>query len=324
MIRFHNAIWTLDGDMEVPMLEIVKVSKRLTPNDVNQGGISHQAGIHISRESQDLLAFFPFLDIRESKPEKPIEIVDQRDSKIWHFRFKYYNSKGEYRIVKGDTEGAENTSVSEFLRDVSAEDVVVFRKYKATYWVEWFDSSDTGSEYEKVTTHGNGRWRIFWAQMDSDLDRETINIPEGTASKKEAQIQKNSAITGKKAEDYFEEWAAKDLSDWGPSEDCTEKTGFGYDFYFPDKEYMVEVKGCMGEVEPIRMTETEWETAELQGGSYWLAVVSKLDRELSGEPKVDMIQDPFASLQNNAKSHTVIQVYYSISAGDLRPLLRRG
>ena len=76
---------------------------------------------------------------------------------------------------------------------------------------------------------------------------------------------------------------------------------------------MVEVKGCRGKVEAIRMTKKEWETAEKYGDLYWLAVVTRLD----SEPEVYWIQNPFTKLKNTAEPHTVTQVYYSVSAGDL-------
>ena len=299
------------------MLEMMKVWKNLSANDVSAN--SHQQGIHVSK---DVVEFFPSLDTLNTNPEKPLEIVDQRGSERWHFRLKYYNSKSEYRIIGGSERNTDNTSIQKYLEGVSPQDVMVFHKYGDIYRVEWPDSSYIPSECEQVTTVGQGAWRICWGNRDSTL--RGIIEEDDLEPNPEAEhlIQKSSAITGKKAEDYFQEYAAKKLLSWGIPEDRTDKTGFGHDFYFPDNGYMVEVKGSTGQIETVRMTAKEWEAAQQNGNSYWLAIVAQLDKESFDEPEVHMIRDPFTWLKNNAKPRTVKQVYYSISAGDLLTLLR--
>ena len=100
-------------------------AKTLSGNDVGETG-SHQAGICVPKKNQDLLSFFPQLDVKIKNPDCWL-ICEDENGDSWKLRFVYYNSKtlgvgtrNEYRI----------THLTSYLKKVKAkcDDQLVFTK----------------------------------------------------------------------------------------------------------------------------------------------------------------------------------------------------
>ena len=79
-------------------------AKVLSPNDVGENG-ANQAGICVPRKNQQLLSFFPVLDIKIKNPDCLL-ICEDENGERWKLRYIYYNSKtlglgtrNEYRIT---------------------------------------------------------------------------------------------------------------------------------------------------------------------------------------------------------------------------------
>lgn len=80
-------------------------AKTLSANDVGETG-THQAGICVPKKNQELLSFFPNLDLKIKNPDCLIPCVDE-SGESWKLRFVYYNGKAlgintrdEYRITR--------------------------------------------------------------------------------------------------------------------------------------------------------------------------------------------------------------------------------
>ncbi|RMZ48963.1 DUF3883 domain-containing protein [Candidatus Marinimicrobia bacterium PRS2] len=126
--------------------------------------------------------------------------------------------------------------------------------------------------------------RGLWALRDTNSEEE---IPKET--EKEVTIRKNAAITGKEAEDEFDNWANN--QGWEVI-NTSDSHGLGYDFECVADEgekIFVEVKGCRGDIDAIRLTEREWEVAEEKGPAYHLMIISNLD----DTPKINKFKDPY-------------------------------
>lgn len=80
-------------------------SKVLTANDTGESG-SHQAGIHIPKSQEELIAFLPWLDSALKNPDVWLECEDET-GQPWRFRYIYYNNslhdpggtRDEYRLT---------------------------------------------------------------------------------------------------------------------------------------------------------------------------------------------------------------------------------
>ncbi len=78
------------------------IEKVLSKNDTGETG-GHQAGILIPK-SEEILSFFPDLNIADKNPRRVITFHDQFDE-IWKFTFIYYNNyfyggtRNEYRLT---------------------------------------------------------------------------------------------------------------------------------------------------------------------------------------------------------------------------------
>lgn len=80
--------------------------KILTKNDTGETG-GHQAGIVVPKTNQELIKFFPALDLDDFNPDSWIVCIDP-DGEQWEMRYIYYNGKtftpqkstrNEYRIT---------------------------------------------------------------------------------------------------------------------------------------------------------------------------------------------------------------------------------
>jgi len=82
-----------------------RYEKTLTANDTGHSG-GHQAGIHIPKSQQDLIALLPPLNAGIKNPSVWITAVDEHHVD-WQFRYVYYNNslhdaggtRDEYRIT---------------------------------------------------------------------------------------------------------------------------------------------------------------------------------------------------------------------------------
>jgi hypothetical protein len=90
--------------------------KLLTANDTGETG-SHQAGLHIPKTNEELLEFLPTLDPRDKNPDSWLECVDEA-SRIWKFRFVYYNNK--LHSIKGTRNEFRITHTTAYFRSVGA------------------------------------------------------------------------------------------------------------------------------------------------------------------------------------------------------------
>lgn len=78
------------------------ISKVLSRNDTGETG-SNMAGILIPKD-QEILSFFPKLNIREKNPRATIKIIED-DGTCWQWNFIYYNNRfyggtrNEYRLT---------------------------------------------------------------------------------------------------------------------------------------------------------------------------------------------------------------------------------
>ncbi len=92
--------------------------------------------------------------------------------------------------------------------------------------------------------------------------------------------------------------------------------GFGYDVEFPSGNIYVEIKGCRGNVDDIRLTEKEWHVAKNKGERYVLCIVSNLDGK--DNPIINLIKNPYRSLINSISKNTQLQITYTIKSEALR------
>lgn len=130
----------------------------------------------------------------------------------------------------------------------------------------------------------------------NEADKQYKNLidkiidPSVDKDDKEDIVRKSAAITGKKAQDQFENWCK--AKGW-ECKDVSDTHNLGYDFECVDekgKEIFVEVKGCRGNIESIRFTKKEWQTAEEKNDNYYLMIVFNMDEEA----EFFSIRDPYS------------------------------
>jgi hypothetical protein len=138
-------------------------------------------------------------------------------------------------------------------------------------------------------------------------------------SEKELFEQTKAAITGDRAEKYFMDWIRQKHPEFGDPIDKTASVGLGYDIEFAGTSIKIEVKGCRRNIENLRVTEREWDTARRMGSSYYLAIVSQLDTT----PKVDLIPDPYSKLQNDADKQKRTQTTFVLPHASVRKAVRQ-
>ena len=165
----------------------------------------------------------------------------------------------------------------------------------------------------QVTTRNLGGWlREAFDKFDNILKEEIqyIRTMVPVFHEKEQQQQISAIITGKKAEDLFSSWVTKAHPEWGIQRDLTGFVGFGYDFEFPDSGLKLEIKGCRGEIEDVRLTENEWKAAKSFGDAYVLCIVNNVN---TPEKAVfTLIVNPFTALKSSAISQSRLQITYTL------------
>jgi hypothetical protein len=90
--------------------------KALTANDTGESG-GHQAGIHVPKHQDDLIAFLPALDPREKNPSVWLEAEDDQGT-AWRFRYIYYNNR--LHDPSGTRDEYRVTHMTRFLRSAGA------------------------------------------------------------------------------------------------------------------------------------------------------------------------------------------------------------
>tara|TARA_B100000700_G_scaffold282751_1_gene334503 strand:+ start:225 stop:1142 length:918 start_codon:yes stop_codon:yes gene_type:complete len=296
-----------------------KIMKILTPNDVGSTG-SHQSGLGVSKK-YDISSFFPELDQSLYNPEKPFKVFDTNRAQYWHFRYIWYNSKlfgkgrDEPRITKGSSIfNNRNNAIMKYFNENNAQpgDIIFFEKCNDIYYMELIKSTNKIAE-ELKSLYKEG-WKLLSPEFTYSIVEGKVQDQDSNTNEKEVLIQQNAAIIGQKAESYFIKWARNNLTEWGDPEDLTDKVGHGYDIFFPLVGYCVEIKGCVGNIENIRLTRHEWDTAQINQDSYYLVIISQLNQETVVSPEVKIIKNPYEKMQNQTKERLVTQTYYEISS----------
>lgn len=90
--------------------------KTLTANDTGETG-GHQAGVHIPKLQQELLALLPLLDPQVKNPDAWLEMIDDTGIK-WTFRYIYYNNR--WHEEGGTRDEYRITHMTKFFRAVGA------------------------------------------------------------------------------------------------------------------------------------------------------------------------------------------------------------
>ena len=164
-------------------------------------------------------------------------------------------------------------------------------------------------EYGSINEFIKKEFDYSYSSRDVNL---SPSIPIETS--KEVHIRKNAAITGHKAELFFMD---KAKNDWGwEVEDKTNDHGLGYDFICKDSdgdEFYVEIKGCKGNIDAIRLTENEWKVAKEKSSQYLLVIVYDLDTD----PKTKRKIDPYNNFNNVAETKEVVSRTIHIKKKDL-------
>lgn len=296
-----------------------KIMKILAPNDVGSTG-SHQSALVVST-NYDINSFFPELDQKERNPEKPFSVFDTNRAQYWHFRYIWFNNilRGgkinEPRITANKSVSKNrNNSIMKYFNENNAQpgDIIFFEKRNDIYYMELIKSTNKIAE-ELKSLYKKG-WKLLSPEFTYSIVEEKVQDQDSNTNEKEVLIQQNAAIIGQKAESYFIKWARNNLTEWGDPRDLTDKVGHGYDIYFPLVGYCVEIKGCGGNIENIRLTSHEWDTAQIYSDSYYLVIISQLNQETIVSPEVKIIKNPYEKMQNQTKERLVTQIYYEISS----------
>lgn len=113
------------------------IEKVLTSNDLCE--VSNQSGIYVNKK-QDIINFFPPLNLMELNPRVPLQFSDQYGSK-WDFNFVYYNNK---RVADGTRDEYRLTGMTAFFKQHPGRpgDVLVLKKDFAGYHIVLIPSAN--------------------------------------------------------------------------------------------------------------------------------------------------------------------------------------
>ena len=154
----------------------------------------------------------------------------------------------------------------------------------------------------------------------TDIGASISEVDKSDKTKKRAEFVPRG-ITGEKAELYFKEWYLKNHLPMKGKIIDKRHDGCGYDFLVErdDKgnRVFVEVKGLDQQEGGASFTSKEWAVAEECGDSYYLALVSNL----SSDPILNIIQNPFSRLSATKYIYRPIQVKWNVSSADLKSLI---
>lgn len=104
--------------------------KILTANDTGHSG-GHQAGIHVPKGQQGLIAFLPRLSVTEKNPSEWLSAVDEQGAE-WRFRYVYYNNS--LHEASGTRDEFRITHMTTYFRATGAKpgDALNIRGYPGT------------------------------------------------------------------------------------------------------------------------------------------------------------------------------------------------
>ncbi len=153
------------------------------------------------------------------------------------------------------------------------------------------------------------------APETEDQSSDKIDVQDETPDQAKERIK--ASITGDKAEKIFKD-NALELFGWQVI-DKTDKQKLGYDFLCEDPELYIEVKGCRGNIDSIRLTIREWEVAEEKKDKYRLIIVYNLD-QVDNHLIIEFI-DPYSSFNSVIKEQIVKVKSLHINGRYLRELV---
>jgi len=127
--------------------------------------------------------------------------------------------------------------------------------------------------------------------------------------------------TGRTAENLFKEYfeRTKLPVDGELVDRRDDGCGYDYEIRTRDGSHLVEVKGLAADEGGILFTNKEWEVARKAKEKYYVVII----RNLSGEPILEVIQNPTAQLSPKKSIYTSIQVSWTVPANMLKSLRKR-
>ena len=133
------------------------IEKVLSSNDVGATG-AHQGGILIPKK-EEILDFFPQLDLQAENPRITIQFTDDLDQ-IWKFNYIYYNN----RLRGGTRNEFRLTGMTAFLKSSNARegDILIFEKNKEAYCIRLKRQSESYVEENGVIMLVlDNSWRVI-------------------------------------------------------------------------------------------------------------------------------------------------------------------
>ena len=79
------------------------------------------------------------------------------------------------------------------------------------------------------------------------------------------------------------------------------------------------MKGFLGELSAICLTEREWKTTALRRATYCLALVTNID---TSTPSVDLLKDPYGVLGTVARTSERVQITIEVSGREVKDAVR--
>jgi len=153
---------------------------------------------------------------------------------------------------------------------------------------------------------------------DPDEEEQLLNIASDETKGKSTQGFILRAPTGRAAEEFFIAHFSENNKPFeGKLIDCRD-LGVGYDFRIEatNKKYFVEVKGLSEFTGGILFTNKEWTVAKSEGENYFVCLVSNV----SNQPEIIFIQNPFEKLTAKKNIYTTIQISWSVTQNQLTKL----
>ncbi|MEJ7739045.1 MAG: DUF3883 domain-containing protein [Chitinophagaceae bacterium] len=155
-------------------------------------------------------------------------------------------------------------------------------------------------------------------QEEPDEEEQLLAIASEETKGKSTQKFILRTPTGKAAEEYFLKHFSENKKPFeGKLIDCRD-LGVGYDFRIEsgDSKYFIEVKGLSEFIGGVLFTNKEWTVAKSEGDSYFLCVISNV----SDQPEIIFIQNPFEKLKPKKNIYTTIQISWSVTQNQLAEL----